>query len=178
MDPFSIIGWIIVVAFAAILLGKDDVIDLSRNENFKVMCWETNHWNFYPLNKMTVESKGNCINLTNSIYVHNHVKVVYDKIISGDFKAEIELQGDFRSITLMGTDGQDRAISCKPDEQGIDTKTLQKFIISRKGDEINVTVSGQRLHVENSNASYDMKCYIGISVSNGKTVKLCSLKVG
>lgn len=157
--------------------GNKNKIDLLQ-EQLKVMCWESNRWNIYPLGKFTVRPENEDLTIINSTFIHRFARVIYNKKLNGNFNSVISLTGEIRSIALFSTDCQDRALFSRPSEQQIETKDECKFKISRRDNIIKLqTSTGKRLHYQNHRAHEDMGFYVGITLYNDAVVKIYSWEV-
>jgi len=175
-------------AHAKIISQADDVLalndfhattqlDLLNDNKLKVMCWEL-HWNVYPLNKMTVNRTNDYIEITNSTNIHRYAKVISHELIIGDFQAQIVLKGEYTDIQLQSANGEDKNIYVTPAALGVDVTKLQKYIITRRGLDIDFrTDYGFILRYGNWNAQNDMLCYISLALNNWQTVEIHSFKL-
>jgi len=155
-----------------ILFCFSGVVLADITEKFKVMCWMGGQWKVCPA------EINDCLFFTNKIGVHNHVRLIYDKVLKGDFSVGIELQGEISSIVLGATDGSDWGISFTPHNHKIDiVNQAQKFIISRKGQNITVTTASGKSLEGNIWSSFDFEAdyYLSIGVPTGNSVKICTL---
>lgn len=147
-------------------------------KHLKVMCWETNRWNIYPLSKFDISSDNESLVIINKTYIHRFAKLIYDKKLVGNFKSIISLEGNWRSIGLFTADGKDRDIYVNPSDQSIDVTNKYSIEILRTDSNIKFqTGEGERLYYNKYHAQEDMEFCTGISLINDAKVKIYSWEV-
>ncbi|MCK5058670.1 MAG: hypothetical protein KAT34_18600 [Candidatus Aminicenantes bacterium] len=152
-------------------------IDLLKKQ-LKVMCWESNKWKIYPLDKLTIRTENDVLIIINKTYIHRFARLIYDKKLAGDFNSIISLKGNYRSIGLFTANGEDRTMSIRPSDQSIDVKNKHNFEISRKDSNIKFQTSeGKRLYCKKYRAHEDMEFCTGLSIINDAKVKIYSWEV-
>lgn len=148
-------------------------VTVGIQENLKVMCWESRRWNIYPLEKMVIDkSDRSKLSITNSTYIHKFALIIFDKILKGDFKSTIYIEGLYRTIQLNMANGEDRTFSITPPDQGISIHIPHKIEISRVGTKLSFSIDGKRLYHNNWRAvgMEVMECYISIALHNDRNV--------
>lgn len=154
-------------------IDKKEPIAENLQKNLKVMCWESRKWNIYSLDRMKiVASDASKLSITNSTYIHRYAQIIFDKALKGDFKSTIYLEGQYRTIQLIATNGEDRTIAINPSDQGISIHIPHKVEISRVGTNLSFSIDDKRLYQSNWRAvgMEDMECFISVALHNDRNI--------
>ena len=157
------------VASTARRSDPSSVCALPEVEFLKLMCWE-GHWRTYDLNRVDVTQTADSIAITNTASGHYHAKVIYDRVLAGDFRVEIQLRGSYIDLQLQIASGQDKNFYVNPAASGIDIQKRQRFVIRRVGEEISFGISGASPLAHASHGALPlMSCYAAVAMGFGAT---------
>ena len=107
--------------------------------------------------------------------------MIYDRVLAGDFRVDIELRGSYIDLQLQIASGQDMNFYINPSAAGIDIQQPQRFAIRRAGEQISVGLSGAPPLAHASHGSLPlMSCYAAVAMGFGATtvIHAWSVNVG
>jgi hypothetical protein len=152
-------------------------VNLLDDAAMRVMCWE-GHWLLKPLESMRVSRGNSFLDITNTTTGHNHAKVVFDRVLTGEFVASLELEGAFLDIQLQIADGQDRNLYVNPSEQGVPIDERNEYRVSRaQNNFVFHTKRYGSLRTGSYRGSLDMSCYFALALAMGQTVRVYSARL-
>lgn len=147
-------------------------------QNFKVFCWETKKWRSYAIGKMAFSQESDYTEITNSTFVHKHAMLVFDKLLSGDFVADVRLSGGYNYVLFIAPDGPDHTVSCPTPKQGIDLALPHHVIIRRKNGELSFfKADGTQMYKNIHHLKEEMPGFLALNMNNNHTVRIYRWRV-
>lgn len=153
------------------------------------MSWDGKKWEVHPLDRMHIVRKGNSLEITNTVTSHRFAKVIFPRVLTGDFKAYLAVSGDVIDVQLQAADGSDRNFYFSPTEMPDADEDRHGDSYDRFVSRVSVTRSCDRgvcfeqhgawprKGVRSYHGDLNMPMYVAVAVPQGGTLRVDSWTV-
>ena len=141
--------------------------------HLKIMRWE-NSWVKRSIDLLEVSKRDEAVSIHNCDATHDHIKIVFDRLLEGDFGVTLAVSGDVRDLQLQRADGADVNFYVNPGAAGVSFVETARFNVLRRGNRIEFSeVTGKILSYSEFPGGTDTKMPVLVSIAVPAGGRVC-----